>query len=190
MITLTPRFEQALHLALRWHGEQRRKGSGAPYIAHLLGVCALVLEAHGSEDEAIAALLHDAIEDNDAATVRPAIRGAFGQAVLDIVEGCSDSDSQPKPPWRARKERYIAHIASASPSVRLVASADKLYNARSVLMDYRADSEALWARFAGGREGTLWYYRALADALSAADTTPITEELQRVVATLERESAA
>lgn len=190
MISLTPRFEEALLLALHWHGEQRRKGSGAPYIAHLLGVCALVLEAHGSEDEAIAALLHDAIEDgDDAAAVRRTIRERFGQQVLDIVEGCTDSDTHPKPPWRERKERYIAHLADGSPSVHRVASADKLYNARSIVQDYRADGESLWARFAGGRDGTLWYYRALCDALSTVAPSPMTEELERVFDELERLTA-
>lgn len=185
MITLTPRFAEAFQMALDWHGKQRRKGSGAPYIAHVMGVCAIVLEAGGSQNEAIAALLHDAIEDGEPEVVRPAIADRFGQAVLDIVEGCTDSDTQPKPPWRERKEKYIAQITRSSPSVRLVASADKLYNVRTIVMDYRAVGEALWPRFTGGREGTLWYYRAIADAFSAADTTPITDELQRIVAELE-----
>ena len=105
------------------------------------------------------------------------------------MDGCTDTDAVPKPPWRARKEAYVAHVRSASPSVRLVSASDKLHNARSVPSDYRAVGEALWSRFSGGREGTLWYYRALVEAYSAAGRTPLVEELDRVVSELERLAA-
>lgn len=175
---LSERFDRALVFAADLHRTQRRKGSGVPYISHLLAVCALTLEFGGDEDEAIAALLHDAIEDQGGPVARAAILERFGPRVTEIVDGCTDTDESPKPPWRARKEAYIRSIASASPSVRLVVTCDKLHNARSLIRDYRILGEALWERFTGGREGTLWYYRAMADALGS-------DELDRAVAELE-----
>lgn len=183
---LTERFERALLHATREHADQERKGSGVPYISHLLAVCALTIEYGGGEDEAIAALLHDAIEDQGGPAARSAILHEFGARVTEIVDGCTDSDESPKPPWRARKEAYIRHIAEASPSVRLVSACDKLHNARSLVMDYRVCGEALWSRFAGGRQGTLWYYRAMVGALRSAGSGAVVEELDRVVMELER----
>lgn len=196
---LSPRFRHALDLAHDLHDQQERKGSGVPYIAHLLGVASLVLDYGGDEDTAIAALLHDAIEDCGGDRARQRIRETLGTAtvteqasterILAIVEGCSDTDRTPKPPWRDRKLAYIAHLATASPEMRLVSSADKLHNARSLLRDYRNVGETLWANFAGGREGTLWYYRAVTTALYDAEPTPIVAELDRVVTELERQTA-
>jgi len=195
---LSPRFRRALTLAYDLHAEQERKGSGVPYISHLIGVASLVLDYGGDEDTAIAALLHDAIEDCGGDIARQCIRETLGmdsadrvstERILAIVEGCSDTDRTPKPPWRERKLVYINHLATASPETRLVSSADKLHNVRSLLQDYRAVGEALWSRFAGGRDGTLWYYRAVVSALSAAETTPIVAELDRVVTELERQTA-
>jgi GTP pyrophosphokinase len=183
---LTERFERALVYANELHREQRRKGSGVPYVSHLLAVCALTLEYGGGEDEAIAALLHDAIEDQGGDAARAEILRQFGPRVTEIVEGCTDADTWPKPPWRGRKEEYIRHVERASASVRLVSACDKLHNARSVVMDYRILGEALWSRFTGGRSGTLWYYRAMANALRAAGVSPVVEELERVVTELER----
>ena len=183
---LTERFERALVYANELHREQRRKGSGVPYVSHLLAVCALTLEYGGGEDEAIAALLHDAIEDQGGDAARVEILRQFGPRVTEIVEGCTDADTWPKPPWRGRKEEYIRHVERASASVRLVSACDKLHNARSVVMDYRILGEALWSRFTGGRSGTLWYYRAMANALRAAGVSPVVEELERVVTELER----
>jgi (p)ppGpp synthase/HD superfamily hydrolase len=183
---LSARFEEALVFAARLHVEQTRKGTAIPYIAHLMAVSAIVLENGGNEDEAIAALLHDAIEDQGGAATREEIRRRFGETVVEIVNGCTDAEVIPKPPWRLRKEAYIAHMGMASASVRLVSAADKLHNARAILADYRALGEALWQRFNGGKEGTLWYYRALVDALRAAGTTPLIEELDRVVSELEQ----
>lgn len=184
---LTDRFERALVHAARLHRDQRRKGSGVPYISHLLAVCALTIEYGGDEDEAIAALLHDAIEDQGGAAARADILRQFGPRVTEIVDGCTDSDESPKPPWRARKEAYIARVRNASASVKLVSACDKIHNARSLVMDYRVCGEALWARFTGLREGTLWYYRAMVGALGKA---PGVEELDRVVTELERLASA
>ena len=179
----TKRFDSALLLSADLHREQTRKGTGVPYVTHLLAVSAIVGESGGTEDEVIAALLHDAPEDTGGEARLEEIRARFGGTVTDIVAGCSDTYEDPKPPWRERKEAYIAHLAQASPSVRLVSAADKLHNVRSVLTDYRALGEVLWDRFNGGRDGTLWYYRAVADRL--AGDGPVADELGRVVGELE-----
>lgn len=182
---LSERFTQALTYAHELHGKQVRKGSGVPYIAHLLGVASIALEHGANEDEAIAALLHDAIEDQGGAATRAEIKRRFGDNVTAIVDGCTDADTTPKPPWKQRKETYIAHISTASPSVLLVSTSDKLYNAQSILKDYRVVGESLWERFQGGRQGTLWYYRALVDAFKQTKVTSLVEELERVVTELE-----
>jgi (p)ppGpp synthase/HD superfamily hydrolase len=187
---LTERFERALVIAARLHRDQQRKGSGVPYISHLLAVCELTIEYGGDEDEAIAALLHDAIEDQGGAVARAEILREFGARVTEIVDGCTDTDESPKPPWRPRKEAYIRHVAEASASVRLVSACDKLHNARSLVKDYRIYGEDLWSRFTGRREGTLWYYRAMVNALRVAGTSEIVEELDRVVTELERLASA
>src|SRR4051794_14565870 len=131
------RFEDALVYATRLHAQQVRKGSGVPYIAHLLAVTAIAMEYGADEDTAIAALLHDAVEDQGGAATREAIRRRFGERVVAIVDGCTDTEVTPKPPWRARKDAYVAHVLVAPPDVRLVSAADKLHNARSILADYR-----------------------------------------------------
>ncbi len=159
---LSERFKSALCYATDLHSNQSRKGSGIPYVAHLLGVASLVLEYGGTEDEAIAALLHDAVEDQGGQKTRDMIAEKYGETVAQIVDGCTDSDTIPKPPWLERKEAYIAHLQSASPSVLLVSSCDKLYNARTILADYRRMGDQIWERFKGGKkEGSLWYYQAL-----------------------------
>lgn len=182
---LSQRFTDALTFATTLHANQIRKGSGVPYISHLLGVTSIALEHGANEDEAIAALLHDAIEDQGGAAIREEIRRRFGDTVTEIVNGCTDADTTPKPPWRQRKEAYIAHIPTASNSVRLVSAADKLHNARSILTDYHIVGEAVWERFQGGREGTLWYYRSLVVAFRQAGSSPLIDELDRVVLELE-----
>jgi (p)ppGpp synthase/HD superfamily hydrolase len=183
------RFHQALVYAAELHATQVRKGTSVPYIAHLLAVAAIALEAGASEDEAIAALLHDAFEDQGGAEVREAIRSRFGDAVVGIIDGCTDAEIIPKPPWRERKVAYVAHLPHASPSVRLVSAADKLHNARAILHDYRILGAALWSRFNGGEEGTLWYYRALVTAFREAEPEPrvdfIVAELDRTLQELE-----
>ncbi|MGH3148173.1 MAG: HD domain-containing protein [Rubrobacter sp.] len=180
------RFERALVYAARAHRDQYRKGTRVPYVTHLLAVAAIVGGNGGTEDEVVAALLHDAPEDQGGEARLTDIRFRFGDEVAEIVAGCTDTYEDPKPPWRERKEQYLAHLARASGQVRLVSSADKLHNARTVLSDYRAVGEALWDRFNGGREGTLWYYRAVADTLRTGEDNPIARELDRVVAELER----
>jgi (p)ppGpp synthase/HD superfamily hydrolase len=189
MIQLGDRFEQALLLATRLHAGQTRKGNAVPYVSHLLAVTGLVLEHGGDEDAAIAALLHDAIEDQSDKITLDEIRARFGDAVANVVDGCTDARTLPKPPWRGRKEAYLAHLRHAPAAERLVAVADKLHNARTILADYRVLGEELWGRFNGGREGTLWYYRSLVEAFRAAGSTPLVDELARVVAEIERLAA-
>jgi GTP pyrophosphokinase len=182
---LSERFTNALTFAAHLHAAQTRKGGGVPYIAHLLGVTSIALENGANEDEAIAALLHDAVEDQGGAATREEIRRRFGDTVTEIVDGCTESDETPKPPWLQRKEAYIAQISTASASVRLVSAADKLYNARSILNDYRLIGDAVWERFQGGKSGTLWYYRSLVEAFRTTEFIPVLNELERVVNELE-----
>jgi (p)ppGpp synthase/HD superfamily hydrolase len=186
----TEKFERALVYASRLHRNQNRKGTHVPYITHLLAVAAIVGENGGTENEVVAALLHDAPEDQGGEATLEDIRARFGDEVAKIVAGCTDTYEDPKPPWRERKETYVAHLSGAPGSVRLVSSADKLHNARTVLSDYRALGEDLWNRFNGGREGTLWYYRAIVDGLRIGDEDPVVEELDRIVTELERLAGA
>jgi (p)ppGpp synthase/HD superfamily hydrolase len=185
---LSARFDQAFTYASHLHAAQTRKGSRTPYIAHLMGVAALVLEDGGSEDEAIAALLHDAVEDHprDGHTAEE-IRMLFGERVLRIVLACTDAFGHPKPPWRKRKVAHLKHLAKAPPDVRRVMAADKLHNARAVLHDYRHQGERLWQRFTAGRKDQLWYYRSLVDVLrrNGRRPGPLVRELERVVVELE-----
>lgn len=178
---LTHRFEQALLYAHQLHARQTRKGSAIPYIAHLLGVCALVLEDGGDEDEAIAALLHDAVEDQGGRATLEEIQSRFGVRVASIVESCSDAFTVPKPPWRARKEAYLAHLPQHTPSAVRVSLADKLHNARAILRDVRTLGPEVWARFNGGRDGTLWYYARLVEIFSQITHSPMVEELRATV---------
>jgi (p)ppGpp synthase/HD superfamily hydrolase len=191
-LILSQPFEDALVYAARLHAKQIRKGTTIPYVSHLLGVAGIVLEHGGNEVETIAALLHDAVEDQGGADTREEIRRRFGDAVVSIVDGCTDAEVIPKPPWKERKEQYIARLSHASPSILLVSAADKLHNARAILGDYRALGENLWDRFNGGKEGTLWYYKSLVDAFKQAAGTalaPLIEELERVVGEIEKLSA-
>ena len=160
------RFEEALVFAAQKHKAQTRKGTPTPYISHLLQVCGIALENGADEDEAIAALLHDVMEDQNVTEQELAAR--FGPQVAAIVAGCSASASTEKAPWRERKEAYIAHVLTASPSVRLVSSCDKLHNARAILADYQELGEALWGRFNASSTDILWYYQSLANAFQEA----------------------
>jgi (p)ppGpp synthase/HD superfamily hydrolase len=187
---LGPRFERALLFATRKHSGQTRKGSTVPYVAHLLGVAGLVLEAGGDEDLAIAALLHDVVEDCGGAPMLQQVRRRFGERVAHVVEDCTDTDLDPKPPWRQRKEDYIKHLRTADADVRLVSAADKLHNARSVLADYREIGNSVGERFQGKREGTLWYYRALLDEFKRKKANRVVNELERVVLELEALAAS
>ena len=175
------RFADALAYATLLHDGQLRKGTYIPYVSHLLAVAGLVLEHGGGDDEAIAALLHDGPEDQGGETVLAGIRARFGDRVADIVAACSDTFETPKPPWKARKQAYIAAIAGKSDGARLVSAADKLHNARAILADLRVLGPALWERFNAGRDDILWYYGALCDAFEAHGATPLTGELRRVV---------
>jgi (p)ppGpp synthase/HD superfamily hydrolase len=189
----TTRFEAALTYATHLHRDQTRKGTDIPYVGHLLGVASLVIEDGGSEDEAIAGLLHDAVEDQGGAPRLEDIRTRFGVGVAAIVAGCTDADTIPKPPWRQRKEAYLAHLREATADVLRVSAADKFYNARAILEDYRALGEALWPRFSEGRDEILWYYRSLVAIFLERGPVRLAGELARAVAELNRltdESAA
>lgn len=177
---LGPRFDQALAWASELHREQTRKGTPVPYIAHLLGVASLALEMGADEDQAIAALLHDAVEDQGVSVAEVAAR--FGPAVARIVADCTDADTVPKPPWRARKEAYLQGLAAKPPASLLVSLADKTYNARAIVDDLRVHGDRLWSRFTGGRDGSLWYYEALAQTVTAALPGPAAQRFARTVA--------
>lgn len=179
------KFEEALVYAARVHRDQTRKGTSIPYVTHLMAVAAIVGENGGTEDEVIAGLLHDAPEDAGGEERLEDIRERFGDGVAEIVAGCTDTFENPKPAWRPRKEAYVAHVRRASPSVRLVSAADKLHNARSILADLRASGDDLWDRFTGGKEGTLWYYRALVEAFGDDKGGAVVGELGRVVGEIE-----
>jgi (p)ppGpp synthase/HD superfamily hydrolase len=188
---LKKRFDRALAFAAKAHRRQVRKGGDVPYLGHLLGVAALVLEEGGDEEQAIAALLHDAVEDQGGKPMLKKIRRRFGKRVAGIVEACSDSassDPSKKLPWKDRKSQYLDHLATAAPEVLLVSLADKLYNARSILLDYRRAGPEVWDRFHAGRDDQLWYYRQLADTFLDA-TEPalhvLASELDRVVTEIE-----
>jgi (p)ppGpp synthase/HD superfamily hydrolase len=161
-------FGSALKFAAQLHADQRRKGSDTPYISHLLAVTAIALDHGATENEAIAALLHDAVEDQGGQETLEEIRRRFGDQVASIVAACSDTDESPKPPWRDRKDAFVKRLRTEPYSVRLVVAADKLHNVRDVLRNYRVHGDDLWSHFKGGHDGTLWYYRAVVDALVAA----------------------
>jgi (p)ppGpp synthase/HD superfamily hydrolase len=186
-IKLGPRFLRAFQFAAEKHKHQTRKASTIPYIAHLMGVASLVLEAGGDEDLAIAALLHDVVEDCGGVPMLQEVRRKFGARVAKVVDGCTDADTDtyPKPPWRERKEKYIARLKKENADTRLVSAADKLNNVRSIVSDYRAIGESVWSRFNGGREGTLWYYRTLRDQFLRHKPNRITRELELAVGELE-----
>ena len=184
-VKLGPRFLRAFLFAAKKHSGQTRKASTIPYIAHLMGVASLVLEAGGDEELAIAALLHDVVEDCGGAPMLKQIRRNFGSRAAKVVEGCTDADTYPKPPWRERKEGYIRHLAGADADTRLVAAADKLNNVRSILSDYRVLGDSVWSRFNGGRDGTLWYYRTLRDVFLQYKANRITLDLDLAVRELE-----
>jgi GTP pyrophosphokinase len=189
-IKLGPRFRRAFIFAADKHDGQTRKTSTIPYIAHLMGVASLVLEFGGDEDLAIAALLHDVVEDCGGKPMLAKVRRRFGSRVARVVDGCTDSYGNPKPPWRERKETYIRHLKNADAETRLVSGADKLNNVRSILSDYREVGESIWARFNGGREGTLWYYRALLEEFLQRDPNRLIQELALAVAELEAKAGS
>lgn len=187
MTPLTTRFDDALTFARIHHNADVRKGTNIPYVSHLLGVCSLVLDMEGSENEAIAALLHDVVEDGGGLRAAAQIREQFGPDVERIVLACSDTFGGPKPPWRERKEAYIAAIAHKAPDELRVSLADKLHNVRAIELDLRTLGTKLWDKFNAPRDCQLWYYGALADAFAARrddlgePTQPAVDTLRRTV---------
>jgi len=182
---LTHRFDDALSLAARLHRSQVRKGAGIPYISHLIAVSGLVLEYDGDEDQAIAGLLHDAVEDQGGLATRDLIARQFGDRVARIVMACSDNDGEADTPWKPRKLAYLAGIATKGEDALLVTSCDKLHNATTILEDLRRHGPGVFDRFTAKRDGTLWYYRALAQALSSSRPGYLSDRLSRVVTDLE-----
>lgn len=184
---LTNRFVEALGYAAKLHQFQRRKGKGQPYVGHLLGVAAIVIQHGGGENQVIAALLHDAVEDQGGLPRLDEIREKFGTEVARIVDGCTDSYEArgEKRDWAERKRAYIARVAEEAPDVRLVSAADKLANAREILADYRVEGDEVFKRFQGRKEGTLGYYRQLVDVFKKAGSSALVDELERVVSELE-----
>lgn len=178
---LTGRFEDAFHFAARLHADQKRKGTQIPYLAHLLGVTALVLEDGGNEDAAIAALLHDAVEDQGGVETLEDIRIRFGERVAFLVVKLTDSYTVPKPPWKERKENYVKHLRCVEREVRRISLADKLHNARSIYTTLQLEGDNTWRRFTGGKEGTLCYYEALVNVFTEKGDDQMTKELERVV---------
>jgi (p)ppGpp synthase/HD superfamily hydrolase len=192
-IFLSERFDRALLYATHVHGGQVRKGTTTPYIAHLLAVAATVLEHGGTEDLAIAALLHDAVEDQGGPGRLADIRNRFGDRVADIVHACSDSttSNQEKDPWQQRKIRYIEHLDRLDADSLLVSLSDKVHNARSILRDFRTPGigNCVFERFKGAKVGTLWYYEKLAEKfVERLEGAQLARELQEIIEVLKRES--
>jgi GTP pyrophosphokinase len=178
------RLAEAITYALDIHAAQLRKGTDTPYIGHLLGVAGLVLEHGGDEEQAMAAVLHDAIEDCGVEQ-EAIIVGRFGKRVGAIVQGCTDSDTTPKRPWQERKDAYIKHLKEADPDILLVSCADKLHNARAILTDLQTYGPEVFNRFKAGKDGTLWYYQTLAKVFSDRLRTPLSRDLSSVVRKIE-----
>ena len=179
---LSAAFQDALTYAVELHRGQLRKSSRTPYVGHLLGVVSLVLEAGGTETEAIAALLHDAVEDQGGRETLQEIRTRFGDSIADIVDALTDAYTVPKPPWKERKERFLISLQSAPPPVQLVALADKVHNARSLHRELLVHGDRIWNNFTGRKEGTLWYYRSLVSIFEDSDFRYLADELIRLVA--------
>lgn len=185
----TSKFAEALKVAAIMFAGKSKKGGNIPYISHLLGTCAIALEHGANEDEAIAAILHDAIEDIAPVEEAKATVARFGPEVLRIVEGCSDSSGHPKPPWRDRKAAYIAHLETADRSVLLVSASDKLHNARAIAADLRQHGPSVWKRFNAPREAQLWYYRGLLRVFRArlTDAPALIREIGLAVEEMDRQ---
>ncbi len=175
------RLAEAFQLAAELHAAQLRKGTSIPYVSHLMSVAALVLEDGGDEEQAMAALLHDAVEDQGGEPTLERIRIAFGDRVAGIVRACSDTVTTPKPPWRERKEKYLSHLEHEPLEVRRVSAADKLHNARAILGDLRVHGLSVFDRFSASREEVLWYYESLAAIYARTSTGFLGDELGRVV---------
>lgn len=181
---LGSRLQRAFRYALEQHAGQTRKKTAVPYISHLMAVASLVLEAGGDEEMAIAALLHDVVEDCGGLPRLREVREMFGARVARIVKGCTDAYVEPKPEWLQRKKHYLHELKNEDTETRLVSACDKLHNARTVLADYRQEGEGVWSRFTGKKNGTLWYYRALSREFQRRDASRISSELAVTVSTL------
>src|SRR5207237_3402458 len=187
LMKISEKFEEALVYATQAHGNQMRKKTGIPYIAHILGVTAIALEYGASETEASSTLVHDTVEDCGRADRLRDIREKFGDDVAGIVDGCTDTYETPKPPWLERKRAYIEHLKDSDSSTRLVSASDKLHNTRAILAELRRNGTEVFARFAGKKDGTLWYYRALVTAFRQhGDHADLIDELDRVVSEIEK----
>jgi GTP pyrophosphokinase len=187
MIVLTDKFSKAVDVANYAHFDQTRKGTTIPYIAHPLAVASLAIEFGATEDQAIAALLHDAIEDGGA-EYEQVILVNFGESVLAMVKGCTDGvpdASGEKADWWDRKSAYLEHLEKASDDVLLVSGADKLHNARAIVIDLQEIGPAVFDRFKAGMKGTLWYYRSLADIFSRRGA-PMAKQLEAAVSQMEK----
>lgn len=187
MATLTIRFDEAVRYAREVHEGQTRKGTTTPYIAHLLGVSSIVLDDGGNEDEAIAALLHDAAEDHGGRGRLEDIRARFGDAVAKIVEDCTDSWETPKQPWAERKAAYVEHARKLPPSSLRVSVADKVHNTYAILRDLRNEGDSVWDRFNATPDDVLTYYQSVARSYREAGGGKLVDELDRIVRGIERE---
>src|SRR5438046_2267330 len=184
---LSEKFEEALIYATRVHVNQMRKKTRIPFVAHILGVTAIALEYGATETEAIAALLHDTVEDCGGAERLRDIREKFGDDVARIVDGCTDTYETPKPPWLERKRSYIEHLKDSDSSTRLVSASDKLHNTRAILAELRRHGLEVFDRFASTKDGALTYYRSLATPFREhGDHTDLIDELDRVVSEVEK----
>src|SRR3954467_8006210 len=183
---LSQKFEEALIYATHAHGDQMRKKTGIPFVAHILGVTAIALEYGANEIGAIGALLHDSVEDCGGIERLRDIREKFGDDVARIVDGCTDTYKMPKPAWLERKRSYIEHLKDSDPSTRLVSASDKLHNTRAILAELRRRGVEVFDRFAAKKDGTVWYYRTLVTAFRQhADYSYLIDELERVVSNIE-----
>ena len=183
----TTRFEDALRFAAELHREQTRKGTKTPYLTHLMAVASLVGEQTDDEEVVIAALLHDAVEDQGGAKTRQVVAERFGERVASLVDACTDTDVEPKPPWKPRKQAYLAHLADPHTPTEacLISAADKLHNARSIVADLRAHGSSSLEKFKGSPSDIRWYYVSVAEILSARlPKNPLVDELNRTVETL------
>ena len=182
---ISNRFAQAVEFATKLHDGQVRKGTSIPYISHPIAVASLVMEHGGTEDETIAALLHDVVEDCGGQPVLNEVRKLFGDNVATIVDGCTETHIRPKPPWIERKKKYISHMKTASPSVRLVACADKIHNIRSLIADYRQVGESVWERFRANKKETVWFYNEVLQSLKdSGENRPIILDLEKEIEVL------
>lgn len=184
----TDRLSRAFALAEELHRDQTRKGSDVPYVAHLMAVAGIVAEFGGDEAQTVAALLHDAVEDQGGEETLRRIRWSFGERVARLVLGCSDATTTPKPPYWQRKQSFIRDARQAPPDLKLIIAADKIHNLRSLRRDFRKCGPALWERFTKGREGILWYHKELAAALCDGWDHPICEELREATEALLKEA--